>query len=62
MKIYKFNEFLQRLCLKCISQIASNSYHCKLLCDIGIIRDIEMSLFSGNYNKWDDIQIQIYHR
>ena len=61
MKIYKFNEFLQRLCLKCISQIASNSYHCKLLCDIGIIRDIEMSLFSGIYNKWDDIQIQIYH-
>ena len=59
MKIYKFNEFLQRLCLKCVSQIASN--HCKLLCDIGIIKDIEMSLFRDIYNKWDDIQIQIYH-
>ena len=52
MNIYKFNEFLQRLCLKCVSQIASNSDNCHLLCDIGIIRNIEMSLLNLFLKNW----------
>ncbi|MBT42738.1 MAG: hypothetical protein CMF12_09450 [Idiomarina sp.] len=61
MKIYKVNEDLQRLCMKCISKIAINLANFKLLDDNGILRDIEISLFSGIYNKWEDIQIQIYY-
>lgn len=61
MKIYKVNEILQRHCMKCISKIAINIDNFKLLDDNGILKDIEISLFSGIYNKWDDIQIQIYY-
>ena len=61
MKIYKVNEVLQRLCMKCISKIAINIDNFKLLDNNGILRDIEIALFSGIYNKWEDIQIQIYY-
>ena len=61
MKIYKVNEDLQRLCMKCVSKIAINISNFKLLDDNGILKDIEISLFSGIYDKWEDIQIQIYY-